>query len=74
MQTVKAGHEAPGASELLLRHRSPLRTRWAFETLARTRMPETGEFLLDDEGMPISKGSSILVRWAEVEYLDFFEV
>lgn len=36
--------------------------------------PETGEFLLDDDGMPVSKGSSILVRWAEVEYLDFFEV
>jgi hypothetical protein len=35
---------------------------------------ETGEFLLDDDGMPVSKGSSILVRWAEVEYLDFFEV
>jgi Family of unknown function (DUF6338) len=36
--------------------------------------PETGEFLLDQDGMPVSKGSSILVRWAEVEYLDFFEV
>jgi uncharacterized protein DUF6338 len=36
--------------------------------------PRTGEFLLDDDGMPLSTGSSILVRWAEVEYLDFFEV
>jgi hypothetical protein len=36
--------------------------------------PETGEFLLDEDGMPVSKGSSILVRWGEVEYLDFFEV
>jgi hypothetical protein len=34
---------------------------------------ETGEFLLDDEGMPVSKGS-LLVRRAEVEYFDFFEV
>jgi len=35
--------------------------------------PETGSFLLDDEGTPVSRGSSILIRWEEVEYLDFIE-
>jgi hypothetical protein len=35
--------------------------------------PGSGEFLLDDERRPISHGSAILVRWDEVEYLDFIE-
>jgi hypothetical protein len=35
--------------------------------------PETGSFLLDDDGTPVSRGSSILIRWEEVEYLDFIE-
>lgn len=35
--------------------------------------PETGSFLLDENGDPVSRGSSILVRWDEVEYLDFTE-
>jgi hypothetical protein len=34
---------------------------------------ETGEFVLDAEGAPALRGSGILVRWSEVEYLDFFE-
>lgn len=35
--------------------------------------PETGEFLLDDDGEPLRRGSSILVRWDEVEYLEFID-
>ncbi len=35
--------------------------------------PESGEFVLDDRGQPVSRGSAILVRWDEVEYLDFIE-
>ena len=35
--------------------------------------PETGSFILDGEGKPVSRGSSILVRWGEVDYLDFIE-
>jgi hypothetical protein len=35
--------------------------------------PESGEFLLDEEGEPVLRGSGILVRWNEVEYLDFIE-
>jgi hypothetical protein len=35
--------------------------------------PESGEFLLDAEGEPALRGSGILVRWEEVEYLDFSE-
>jgi len=35
--------------------------------------PQSGEFLLDTEGEPILRGSGILVRWEEVEYLDFIE-
>jgi hypothetical protein len=35
--------------------------------------PETGTFVVDDDGAPVSRGSSILIRWAEVEYLDFIE-
>lgn len=35
--------------------------------------PDSGEFLLDDELRPVSRGCAILVRWDEVEYLDFIE-
>lgn len=35
--------------------------------------PDTGEFELDEDGNPVSRGSSILVRWDEIEYLDFIE-
>jgi hypothetical protein len=35
--------------------------------------PETGEFELDDDGEPLRRGSSILVRWDEVEYLEFID-
>jgi hypothetical protein len=34
--------------------------------------PETGEFMLED-GELVSRGSAILVRWNEVEYLDFID-
>lgn len=35
--------------------------------------PETGEFELDADGDVVPTGSGILVRWAEVEYLDFID-
>ena len=35
--------------------------------------PDTGSFLLDGDGTPVSRGSSILIRWDEVEYLDLIE-
>ncbi len=35
--------------------------------------PETGEFELDASGDVVPTGSGILVRWDEVEYLDFIE-
>jgi hypothetical protein len=35
--------------------------------------PETGSFVVDDSGAPVPRGSSILIRWDEVEYLDFIE-
>ena len=35
--------------------------------------PDSGAFALDERGAPVSRGSSILVRWSEVEYLDFIE-
>jgi len=35
--------------------------------------PETGEFELDANGDVVPTGSGILVRWAEVEYLDFID-
>jgi hypothetical protein len=35
--------------------------------------PETGEFELDANGDVVATGSGILVRWAEVEYLDFID-
>lgn len=35
--------------------------------------PDSGAFVLDEAGTPVSRGSSILVRWSEVEYLDFIE-
>lgn len=35
--------------------------------------PETGEFVYDDSGEPVPRGSGILVRWSEVEYLEFIE-
>jgi hypothetical protein len=34
--------------------------------------PVTGEFVLEN-GEPVSRGSAILVRWNEVEYLDFID-
>jgi len=36
--------------------------------------PQTGAFVLDEEGNPVPRGSAILIRWDEVEYLDFTEV
>jgi hypothetical protein len=34
---------------------------------------DSGDFLLDDRGTPVSRRSSMLIRWSEVEYLDFIE-
>lgn len=33
----------------------------------------TGEFLFDEGGEPVLRGSGILVRWDEVEYLEFVD-
>ncbi|TMK84440.1 MAG: hypothetical protein E6G40_05045 [Actinobacteria bacterium] len=35
--------------------------------------PDTGEFLFDDEGDPKLRGSGILIKWDEVEYLEFID-
>ena len=35
--------------------------------------PESGEFELDTNGDVVPTGSGILVRWDEVEYLDFID-
>jgi hypothetical protein len=35
--------------------------------------PGTGEFSTDEQGRPLSRGSGILVRWSEIEYLEFIE-
>jgi hypothetical protein len=35
--------------------------------------PDGGEFVFDEQGDPVSKGSAILIRWDEVEYLDFID-
>jgi hypothetical protein len=35
--------------------------------------PDTGEFRFGDDGQPLSRGSAILVRWNEVEYLELLE-
>jgi hypothetical protein len=35
--------------------------------------PDTGEFLFDDQGDPRLRGSGILIRWDEVEYLEFID-
>lgn len=33
----------------------------------------TGEFLLDERGSPVLAAGSVLVRWGEVEYLEFID-
>jgi hypothetical protein len=35
--------------------------------------PKTGEFVLDEHGDLVQTGSAILVRWSEIEYLDFID-
>jgi hypothetical protein len=35
--------------------------------------PETGEFEFDEEDNPVLRASSILIRWDEVEYLEFLD-
>ena len=35
--------------------------------------PETGEFEFDESGEPALRGSGILIRWEEVEYLEFID-
>jgi hypothetical protein len=35
--------------------------------------PDTGEFGLDAQGEPSRRGSALLVRWEEVEYLEFID-
>ncbi len=32
--------------------------------------PNTGEFVIDDEGRPARRGSAMLIRWSEVEHLE----
>jgi hypothetical protein len=34
---------------------------------------ETGEFVTDQRGIPQATGGSLLIRWSEVEYLEFFD-
>jgi uncharacterized protein DUF6338 len=34
---------------------------------------DTGEFLIDEGGIPQATGGSLLIRWSEVEYLEFFD-
>jgi hypothetical protein len=33
----------------------------------------TGQFLLDEQGSPTPSGGGLLVRWEEVEYLEFID-
>lgn len=33
--------------------------------------PQTGEFVRDPRGQPVLKGYGFIVRWAEIEYLEF---
>lgn len=35
--------------------------------------PENGDFHRDESGSIILRGSGILIRWEEVEYLEFYE-
>jgi hypothetical protein len=35
--------------------------------------PATGRFVKGSDGNPVSRGSGLLVRWAEVEYLEFID-
>jgi hypothetical protein len=35
--------------------------------------PDIGEFEFDDKDQPVLRGSSILIRWDEVEYLEFID-
>jgi hypothetical protein len=35
--------------------------------------PETGTFDRAHDGKPVARGSGILIRWSEVEYLEFIE-
>ena len=35
--------------------------------------PDTGAFALTEEGDPVWRDSGILIRWSEVEYLEFIE-
>jgi Family of unknown function (DUF6338) len=35
--------------------------------------PQTGAFIRQEDGTPVPRGSGILVRWSEVEYLEFIE-
>lgn len=35
--------------------------------------PETGEFAIDDDGLPRLGPGGLLVRWEEVEYLEFID-
>jgi hypothetical protein len=35
--------------------------------------PDSGEILFDDEGEPVLRGSSLLIRWEEVEYLEYLD-
>jgi len=36
--------------------------------------PDSGEFVFDASGNPRLRGSALLVRWNEVEYLEFVDV
>lgn len=35
--------------------------------------PETGEFELDDDGLPLRGAGGLLLRWEAVEYLEFID-
>jgi Family of unknown function (DUF6338) len=39
----------------------------------RADVDSSGQFVYGDDGRPVLRGSGILVRWSEVEYLEFVE-
>ena len=35
--------------------------------------PDSGEFLLDDDGSPSLGSGGVLMKWEEIEYLEFID-
>ena len=56
-----------------LQGRGVIETRHGKGSFVASLVPETGEFELDTNGDPVVGTGGLLLRWSEIEYLEFID-